>query len=123
MGRRSAIGCAALVFIVGFAVQPAHGKDRKGAADQHRAAHADMVAAREANAKAARSDLSAASTERAAASSAVLDRDSRGRNGAPTAPLREQQAARPNALSFKLGAVTVRPAVGGIKGAQFSIGF
>ena len=120
MGRGS-IRCAALVFMVGFAFQPAEAKDRKSAAaDPDRAALADMVASRAAQMKAPRND---ASPERVAASSAVLDRSSPSRNGAPMAPLREQQAARPNALSLKLGAVTVRPAIGGIKGAQFSIGF
>ena len=122
MGRRS-IGCAMLVFMIGFAVSPAEAKDRKpAAAERDRDTLADMIASRDAEPKAARQDAGVA-TERAATSSAVLDRGSGNRNGAPMAPLREQQPARSNALSLKLGAVTVRPAVGGIKGAQFSIGF
>jgi hypothetical protein len=122
MGRRS-IPRAALLFLVGFAVQAAEGKERKAPAAEHdRAALSDMIVSRAATA--AHRDASAASTERsAAASSPVLDRGQASRNGAPMAPLRDQQPATSNALSLKLGAVTVRPAVGGIKGAQFSLGF
>ena len=121
MGRRS-IGCAMLVFMIGFAVSAAEAKDRKPAAERDRDTLSDMIASRDAEPKAARQDAGA-STERTATSRAVLDRGSGNRNGAPMAPLREQQTASSNALSLKLGAVTVRPAVGGIKGAQFSIGF
>jgi hypothetical protein len=81
-----------------------------------------MIAPREAQAKAARQDTSSGSVERVSATAAVLDRGSSNRNGTPTAPLREQQAAS-SALSLKFGAVTLQPAVGGIKGARFSIGF
>jgi hypothetical protein len=51
----------------------------------------------------------------------MLERKS---NGKPIAPLADQQEGRPsNPFRFKIGAVAVQPAVGGIKGAQFSIGF
>ena len=109
--------------MVGFAVPPAEAKDRKAAAAEHDSAFSDMIASRGDNAKATRQDASAASVERTVASPAVLDRGSASRNGTPMAPLREQQPARSNALSLRLGAVTVRPSLGGIKGAQFSLGF
>ena len=111
-------GWAALVLLTVFAVQPAQGKERKSAASRDRGAVADWLAAREASPKSARQESAAMST-----SSAAVVRSSSDRNGKPTAPLSEQHAAPAGPLHFKLGAVTLRPAIGGIKGAQFSIGF
>ena len=121
MGRL--IGCVMLMVLGGFAVQPAQARERKSAAAADRAAVSAMTASREAHAKSVRQDASRTSVDRAAASAAVAGTFSSNRNRRPMAPLREQQEARPNALTVKLGAVTLQPAVGGIKGAQFSIGF
>ena len=110
-------GWAALVLLAGFTAQPAQAKDRKSAAPRDRAAVADWLATRDAAPKSVRQDLPAMS-----GSSAAVVRSSSDRNGKPTAPL-SGQVARSGPLHFKLGAITVRPAVGGIKGAQFSIGF
>ncbi len=121
---RSFKACAVLIVVCGVVI-PAHAKDRKSAgADGERSALADMIVSREAHAKATRQDTSSASVERAAVVGSAGDRTSGNGNGAPTAPLREQQqAATRSALSLKFGAVTLQPAVGGIKGAKFSIGF
>lgn len=120
---RSFKACAVLIVVCGVAI-PAHAKDRKSAgADGERSALADMIVSREAHAKAMRQDASSASVERAAVVRSAGDRTSGNGNGAPEAPLREQQGATPSALSLKFGAVTLQPTVGGIKGAKFSIGF
>lgn len=124
MGRTFMTGAALVILGASIAVQPAQAKDRKSAAaNENRAAFSDMIAQREAHSRTARQDPSSASVERVAAVAATVDRTSGNRNGTPTAPLREQPAATPSPLSLKFGAVTLQPAVGGIKGAKFSIGF
>ena len=122
MGR-TFIGCVGLMVLGGFIVQPADAKDRRSASSAERGTLSEMIVPREAHAKSARQDTSTGSMERASATAAVLDRGTSNRNSTPTAPLREQQSASSSALSLKFGAVTLQPAVGGIKGAKFSIGF
>ena len=107
---------------LGVAVAPAEAKDRKSAA-REREAVADMIAAREARSVAMRQEPAGGLTTRSAAASGTVQMSSTKPNGKPTAPLAEQQAPRSNPFRFNIGAVTVQPTVGGIKGAQFSIGF
>ena len=121
MGRRINAWLG-VVLLVGSISQPATAKDRKSAAPDDRAIVSSAFPAGEVQARAARADASGGFADRAAAT-ATLNRSAANRNGSPTAPLQEQHNARSNALSLKLGALTVKPAVGGIKGAQFSIGF
>ena len=109
-------GWAALALLTVFAVQPAQARDRKSGAPRDRAAVADWLATRDAAPRSMRQESSAMSA------SATVARSSSDRNGKPTAPLSEQVTPS-GPLNFKLGAVTLRPAIGGIKGAQFSIGF
>ena len=111
MGR-TIYGWLMMVLVaLGVAATPAYAKDRKSGRD--REPLAEMFAARQARSVAMRQDASAASAEMSSSS----------RNGKPIAPLAEQQPARSNPFRFNIGAVAVQPAVGGIKGAQFSIGF
>ena len=117
MGRRINAWLG-LVLLVGVISQPAIAKDRKSAAPDDRTMISSALPSQQVQARAARADASGG-----AAATTVLNRSAVNRNGSPTAPLQEQHTARSNALSLKLGAVTVKPAVGGIKGAQFSIGF
>ena len=121
MGRRINAWLG-LVLLVGVVSLPAAAKDRKSTAPDDRAMVSTAFPSREVQVRAARADASGGSVDRAAATT-VLNRSAANRNGSPTAPLQEQHTARSNALSLKLGAMTVKPAVGGIKGAQFSIGF
>ena len=107
MGRRFTGGGLVLLVAVGIAACPAHAKDRKSSS-RDREALSEMIAT---------------SPARAAASSAPTEMSSGGRNGKPIAPLAEQQVVRSNPFRFNIGAVAVQPTVGGIKGAQFSIGF
>jgi predicted secreted protein len=103
MGR-SFTGCAALLVALGVVAEPAQARDRKSSSPDSR----ELL-----------SEISA----KAASSSAAIDRRSGNRNADPMAPLAPQQPATDrNPLSLKLGAVTLQPAVGGIKGAQVSIG-
>ena len=122
MGR-GFIGSIAGVLLALSVAPPADAKDRKPAGPRDREALADMMAAREARPASTRQETSAASASRSATSSAAADMSSSRPNGKPIAPLEEQQPARSNPFRFNIGAVAVQPAVGGIKGAQFSIGF
>ena len=122
MGRRFT-GWAAVLVAVGVATQPATARERKSAASRERESLAEMMAEREARSAAARQDASNTSAARATASAATLDSRARNRNGNPTAPVAELQPRETNPLKLKFGAVTLQPAVGGIKGARFSIGF
>ena len=113
MGHTSKGWLVVVLIVLGAAAAPAHAKDRKSAASRDREPLAEMIAARQARSVSMRRDESAASVEMSSSS----------RNGKPIAPLAEQQALRSNPFRFHIGAVAVQPTVGGIKGAQFSIGF
>ncbi len=122
MGR-TVIGCGMLLLALGIAAHPAHARDRKAPLPRERESLGDGVGVRETRQVSFRHDASGASLAKAVSARAVVDSSAAKPNGKPTAPLAEQQPGRAEPLSFKLGAVTLRPAVGGIKGAQFSIGF
>ena len=102
---------------------PADAKDRKSDRSREREPLAEMMTARQARSVSMRQDASATSVARSASSSPSAEMSSSGRNGKPIAPLAEQLPGRSNPFRFNIGAVAVQPAVGGIKGAQFSIGF
>ena len=121
MGRRLTGWLVVFMVALGAAVTPAQAKDRKSAAPRDREALLDMIAARQARPVAMRQEAVAATGAAPSATAAELSTSAR--NGRPIAPLQEQQAVRGNPFRFNIGAVAVQPAVGGIKGAQFSIGF
>ena len=113
-------GAAVVAIVVG--TTPASAKDRKAATARDRAALDEMIAARQER-PAIRQEASAAPAARSARSSSATELSSPERNGQPIAPLQEQPPVRSNPFRFNIGAVAVQPVVGGIKGAQFSIGF
>ena len=123
MGRTISGWLVVLVLALGVATPAAYAKDRKSAASRDREPLADMLATRQARSVSMRQDASAGSAASAATSAAAVEMSSSSRNGKPIAPLAEQQPLRSNPFRFDIGAVAVQPAVGGIKGAQFSIGF
>ena len=123
MGRTISGWRVVVVVELGVAATSADAKDRKSAASREREPLTEMIAARQARSVSMRQDASAASVARSTNSSASAEISSSNRNGKPIAPLADQQPPRSNAFRFNIGAVTVQPAVGGIKGAQFSIGF
>jgi hypothetical protein len=102
------------VFVaLAFAVTTGYAKDPKRAGPRDGEAAAAATIAREAR--------SVAAPERSTGrEGATLERKP---NGKPIAPLADQQVLRSNPFRFNIGAVAVQPTVGGIKGAQFSIGF
>lgn len=93
MGRGRSIGCAAILLALFVATGLADARDRKPTAQRERAAVYALLTSREVRAVTPRPKVS------------------------------EQEAAPPNPLYFKVGAFTLQPAVGGVNGAQFSIGF
>jgi hypothetical protein len=114
LGRRFTGWLFVSVFALGVAVTPAGAKDRKSAA-RDSGALAERLTMREARAMTMRQEPAGARD------SASVDGKPNGRPIAPLADGQEIKASNP--FRFNIGAVAVQPAVGGIKGAQFSIGF
>lgn len=112
-------GWAALLVGVSFALQPVEAKDRNSSGSRDRKSGGETTVARAAM---MRQNGTGGSTGKAASPS-LTERLTSKPNGDPIAPLADQLPARSNPLQIKLGAVTLQPAVGGIKGAQLSIGF
>lgn len=122
MGRRS-IRCAAFLLGIFVATQSAEARDRKAAAKRERGPIFALLTPQEVRPLARRQQASIAAAPKARASSAV-------RAGTPArwtanriAQSSKQESAKPDFLHFKVGAFTLKPAVGGVSGAQFSIGF
>lgn len=108
MGRTIIGMLVALSAVLAVGVTPAHARDRKSEVARDREALVDMLAARPAVQSSGSSSAAEVSVSR---------------NGKPIAPLAEHQPAASNPFRFNMGGVAVEPAVGGIKGARFSIGF
>jgi len=121
--RRGFIGGVALLFALGVVIQPAEARDRKSAAARDREGAFDTRATREMRAFAIRREIFIASATTAEATSAGIDRPAGNRSGSFIARVADPEPTRTNRLELKLGAVTLQPAIDGIKGAQFSIGF
>ena len=116
-------GCAALLLALGLGIEPLEARDRKSAAKRNAESPSETTSASATRSVALRPDSFSASTASFASSSAVIDRPSGQRNRKPASPLAEQPPSTSNPLRLNFGAVTLQPAVGGVKGAQFSIGF
>lgn len=113
MGTRLT-GFAAALLLISGALQSAHGKERRSAT-RGRLSFSETLGMQDAKSRSLQAEsLSVAGNG---------DVSSRHRNGKPAAQVAETDETAPGVFNFKLGAVTVRPAIGGIKGAQFSLGF
>jgi hypothetical protein len=121
--RRGFIGCVALLLALGVTIQPAEARDRKSAAARNREDLSDTRAVREARAFSVRREVFMTSAITVGLSSSESDGPGGKRRRSFAAGLADPEPARTNRLELKLGAMTVRPSIDGIKGAQFSIGF
>ena len=124
MGRGVIGALVVFAVAVGGTTTPAQAKDRKSAAGRNHEAVAEMIAAREARANSGGQEAFAASASRARLASTGVEFSSAKPNGKPIAPLADEEPVSSNPFRFNLGRVAVQPTfVGGVKGAQFSIGF
>lgn len=106
MGR-TLTGCTALLLAFSVAIHSAEARDSKA------------ISGRESDSVSAAREMHVVREQAVSASSAFGS----GRRSTVSEPFGDQELARRNPLQVKLGAFTLQPTIGGVKGAQLSIGF
>jgi hypothetical protein len=120
MGR-NLLACCGLLIVIGLAFQPAQAGDRKSAKRGPEAAE-DIVAAPKSS-ESLRSEMAGASAAKSfeASSFAVAGHRSSGDRGTPTD--KEHKGLTFLHIHSAFGEIAVKPVVGQVNGAQFSLGF
>ena len=121
MGR-TYTGCTILLLACSVAIQSAEARDRKVASGPEREA-SSAPAARAMQAPVARVEAITAPMARSGSATSFTSGNGGSRRSGASEQFNEEEPARRNPLQMKLGKFILEPAIGGIKGAQLSIGF